>query len=104
MSTSQKITNTLNVQAAKAFVQSVQENAAYYVFAAKHTPFLSGSDDNPPSPEDTTLSAIAAYDDMLFGKRVKTEQITNMIKRYVCIVIAMAILLRKNSTLLWMTT
>lgn len=80
--TSQKITNTLNVQAAKSFVQTVQENASYYVFAAKHTPFTAGSDDNPPQPEDTTLSAIEAYNDMLFGKRVKADQITNMIRRY----------------------
>lgn len=86
MSSKQKITTTLNVQSAESFVQSVQENAAYYVFAAKHTPFgvgqSGGTDEAPPIPEDSVSAAFQLYNDMIFGKRVKSDQIVNMIKRY----------------------
>jgi hypothetical protein len=86
MSINQKITSTLNVQAAESFVQSVQENAAYYVFAAKHTPFGvgqgGGSDEIPPVPEDTVVSSIQVYNDMIFGKKIKNDSVINMIKRY----------------------
>ncbi len=86
MSINQKITSTLNVQAAESFVQSVQENAAYYVFAAKHTPFGAGqgggSDEIPPVPQDTVVSSIQVYNDMIFGKKIKNDSVINMIKRY----------------------
>ena len=86
MSINQKITTTLNVQAAESFVQSIQENAAYYVFAAKHTPFGAGagggSDESPPVPQDTVVLSIQVYNDMIFGKRVKDDSVTTMIKRY----------------------
>jgi hypothetical protein len=86
MSIKQKISKTLNVQAAESFVQSVQENAAYYIFAAKHTPFGvdqgGGSDDAPPIPQDTVLSDLQLYNDMIFGKRIKDDNVTTMIKRY----------------------
>lgn len=86
MSINQKITTTLNVQAAESFVHSVQENAAYYVFAAKHTPFGvgqgGGSDEIPPVPEDTVVSTIQVYNDMIFGKKIKSDNVINMIKRY----------------------
>jgi hypothetical protein len=86
MSINQKITSTLNVQAAESFVQSVQENAAYYMFAAKHTPFGvgqgGGSDETPPVPQDTVKTSIDVYNDMIFGKRVKDDSVINMIKRY----------------------
>ena len=86
MSINQKITKTLNVQVAESFVQSVQDNAAYYVFAAKHTPFGvnagGGSDEIPPVPSDTVKTSIQTYNDMIFGKRVKTDNVVNMIKRY----------------------
>jgi hypothetical protein len=86
MSITQKVSKTLNVQAAESFVQEIQENAAYYIFAAKHTPFGAGqgggSDDAPPVPADTVLSSLQIYNDMLFGKRVKTDSVTTLIKRY----------------------
>lgn len=85
MSINQKITSTLNVQAAESFVQSVQENAAYYVFAAKHTPFGvgqgGGSDEIPPVPQDTVVASIQTYNDMVFGKKINNDSIINMIKR-----------------------
>ena len=86
MSINQKITSTLNVQAAESFVQSVLDNAAYYVFAAKHTPFGvgqgGGTDETPPVPQDTVVSSIQVYNEMVFGKKIKSDSIINMIKRY----------------------
>lgn len=86
MSAKQKITKTLNVQAAESFVQSVRENSAYYIFTAKHTPFTAdadgGTDDAPPPPVDTTYNALQIYNDMLFGKKVKDDNVVSMIKRY----------------------
>ena len=86
MSINQKITSTLNVQSAESFVRSIQENAAYYMFAAKHTPFSTdqggGTDLAPPVPQDTVISSIQIYNDMIFGKRIKDDEVANMIKRY----------------------
>jgi hypothetical protein len=85
MSNKSKVTKTLNVQAAESFVQGVQQDSSYYIFAAKHTPFVlasdGGTDNNPPAPQDTVRTTVQVYNDMLFGKRVLTEQVSNMIKR-----------------------
>jgi hypothetical protein len=86
MSINQKITKTLNVQAAETFVESLQKDAPYYVFAAKHTQFSEssggGSDEAPPVPLDNVLTATQVYNDMIFGKRVKDDGVSSMIKRY----------------------
>lgn len=81
MSTKQIITKKLNVEAAESFVQSVQTDSSYYVFAAKHTPYANG-DAFVPMPSDTTKAQIDVYNDMIFGKRVKYNDVTNMIRRY----------------------
>ena len=85
MSIKQKVTKALNVQAAESFVDAIQNDGTYYVFASKHTPFTSidgGTDANPPIPLDNTINDLNVYDQMLFGKRVRRDQVTNMIKRY----------------------
>ena len=81
MSTKQIITKKLNVEAAESFVQSVQADSSYYVFAAKHTPYANG-DAFVPMPSDTTKAQIDIYNDMIFGKKVKYDDVTNMIRRY----------------------
>lgn len=81
MSIYQVITSKLDTQAAESFVYSIQNESAYFVFAAKHTPY-SGSSDNVTPPLDTIQSQIQVYNDMIFGKRVKPEDVTIMIKRY----------------------
>ena len=81
MSTKQIITKKLNVEAAESFVQSVQTASSYYVFAAKHTQYANG-DSIIPLPSDTTKSQIDIYNDMIFGKRVKYNDVTNMVRRY----------------------
>ena len=85
MSIKQKVTSQLNVQAAESFVEAIQDGH-YYVFASRHTPFTadidSGTDTTPPTPADTTGNLLTTYDQMLFGKRIRPEQTTTMIKRY----------------------
>jgi len=81
MITKQIITKKLNVEAAETFVRNVQTNSSYYVFAAKHTPY-DGGDENVPLPMDTTKTNIDIYNDMVFGKKVKYNDVTNMIRRY----------------------
>ena len=78
----QRITKKLNVNSAESFVRAIREDSAYYVFAAKHTPYTNGSDVNLPVPDDTTLADIKVFDDMLFGKRIKTNDVNIMAKRY----------------------
>lgn len=80
MSVYKQVTNRLNVQAAESFISSIQNESAYYVFAAKHTPY-SGSSDNIVQPTDTEDSIVQVYNDMLFGKKVKTDDVKLMIKR-----------------------
>lgn len=91
MGINQRIIKKLNVQAAESFVEKVKEEGVYYIFAAKHTPFGDtsgpidlggGTDDNPPTPKDTTKASIQAFNDMVFGKRVKSSDVTIMIKRH----------------------
>lgn len=81
MSTKQIVTKKLNVEAAESFVRSVQTASSYYVFAARHTPY-DGGDATVPMPSDTTKAQIDIYNDMVFGKRVKYTDVTNMIRRY----------------------
>jgi hypothetical protein len=80
MSIKQKVTKALNVQAAESFVNAIQNEGGYYVFASKHTPFT--NDLIPPTPDDTVQNDLAIYNEMLFGKRVRQDQVINMIKRY----------------------
>jgi len=81
MGTHQTVTNKLKVASAETFVQSVQSNSAYYIFAAKHTAYP-GGDQVIPSPLDNVRSEIDIYNDMLFGKRIKTDDIYMMARRY----------------------
>jgi hypothetical protein len=82
MSTKQIVSKKLGVTTALDFVDEVTVGSAYYVFAAKHTPYSSG-DTTIPSPSDAVVNNyIAIYNDMLFGKRVGTTDIKAMIPRY----------------------
>jgi hypothetical protein len=81
MSIQQKVTKALNVQAAESFTNAIRNDGNYYVFASKHTPF-EGSAGSVPIPSDTTKNDLAVYDEMLFGKRVRPDQVINMIRRY----------------------
>jgi hypothetical protein len=82
MSTKQIVSKRLNVTTALDFVDDVTVGAAYYVFAAKHTPY-EGGDTTIPTPNDTVVNNyINIYNDMLFGKKVGNTDIKAMIPRY----------------------
>ena len=75
------VTKKLNVVTASELIQDIQDNTAYYVFAAKHVPYPSG--DTPPGPVDSVeYTTTNVYDDMLFGKKVRTTDVAPMIPRY----------------------
>lgn len=82
MSTKQIVSKRLNVSSALDFVDEVTVGSAYYVFAAKHTPY-EGGDTNIPTPNDAVVNNyINIYNDMLFGKKVGNTDIKVMIPRY----------------------
>lgn len=78
----QIVSKKLHVSAADDFIYSVKNDGAYYVFAAKHTQYDNG-DSTIPTPTDSVQNNfIQIYDDMLFGKRVTSNDILPMIPRY----------------------
>ena len=82
MSNNQIITKKLNVTTASEFVEKVQAESSYYVFAAKHTQYSEGSDQSIPDPVDTTKAENDIYNDMIFGKRIQAADCSLMIPRY----------------------
>lgn len=82
MSTTQIVSKRLDVTSAINFVNDVTSGAAYYVFAAKHTPYA-GGDATIPTPNDAVVNNyINIYNDMLFGKKVQSTDVKMMINRY----------------------
>jgi hypothetical protein len=82
MSTKQIVSKRFNVTTALDFVNDVSVGSAYYVFAAKHTPY-SGGDTTIPTPNDAVVNNyISIYNDMLFGKKVSNTDVKAMIPRY----------------------
>lgn len=82
MSTKQIVSKRFNVTTALDFVEDISVGSAYYVFAAKHTPY-SGGDTTIPTPNDTVVNNyINIYNDMLFGKKVANTDVKAMIPRY----------------------
>lgn len=82
MSTKQIVSKKLSVTTALDFVDDVTVGSAYYVFAAKHTPYA-GGDTTIPTPNDAVVNNyIAIYNDMLYGKRVGNTDVRAMIPRY----------------------
>jgi len=76
------VSKSLNVTVAQQFIQSVQTDNAYYIFAAKHTPYANNSDAVVPTPLDSVKEDVRdIYDNMLFGKRVLPTDISPLIVR-----------------------
>lgn len=72
------IKTNFNVDAAKSFINSVKYDSSYYMFAAN-----SGeSEPNINMPVDSKSADVSLYDSMLFGKRVKFDDIKLCTKRY----------------------
>lgn len=77
------ITQKLNTTAAETFMRDIQEDSAYYVFAAKHTTYTEGGDQTIPTPVDSVAETTTnIYNDLIFGKRVRSVDVARMIPRY----------------------
>jgi hypothetical protein len=77
------VSKSLNVTVAQDFIQSVQGESAYYVFAAKHTPYFNNSDAVIPTPVDSVQGNVRdIYNDMLFGKRINPTDIVPLVERF----------------------
>lgn len=77
------ITQKLNTTTAETFMKDIQEDSAYYVFAAKHTTYTDGGDQAIPTPVDSVAETTTnIYNDLIFGKRVRSVDVARMIPRY----------------------
>lgn len=77
------VSKGLNVTVAQKFIDSVQSDNAYYVFAAKHTPYANNSDSVILTPYDSDKERVRdIYDNMIFGKRILPTDITPLVIRY----------------------
>lgn len=76
------VSKSLNVTVAQQFIETVRDDNAFYVFAAKHTPYANNSDSVIPTPVDSIKADVRdIYDDMIFGKRILPNDIAPMIPR-----------------------
>lgn len=83
MNTYQLTTNGLNVDAAESFLYSVQTSSAYYIFAAKSTPYANNSDQVITLPQDSVKAGIHdVYDNMIFGKKLSNTDAALMTVRH----------------------
>lgn len=78
----QHISKKFTVEIAEAFADQIDVGGAYYTFAAKHTPY-STSDQVLPEP-DASIKAttVDIYNDMIFGKRIRSQDVSLMIPRH----------------------
>lgn len=82
MATSKKlITNSYRLHAAKQIVESINEtaNTVYYMFAGKHKQLANSTIQQPYDSVSNTY--IDVYQNMIFGKRISTNDISLMIDR-----------------------
>lgn len=76
-------TFNFNVHNASQFKESLNEssNTAYYVFAAKSTAWTNES--TPPTPDQSIdQTYLTVYDELLFGKRLKAQDVKYVIPRH----------------------
>ncbi len=76
------VSKKLNISTADHFVQTVQNEAAYYVFAARHIEYETGDSPVPTPTDDVANNVIDIYNNMLYGKKVSPNDVVNMIHRY----------------------
>lgn len=83
MSNTINVSKSLNITVASEWIDDVRNNRAYYVFAAKHTPYANNSDAVIPVPGDSVkMNVRDIYNNLLFGKRVLPTDIESLIVRY----------------------
>ena len=80
----QLITNYFRVHALNQFRESINEtaNSVYYVFAARHTPYVSGDDVIEDLTNDVNGAFYNPHQEMVFGKRVGASDVMPLTKRY----------------------
>lgn len=83
MANKRLVTELFKTHMARQLVESLaeQSNTAYYMFTGKHTQYPDG-DTTVTQPVDTIQSLyIDSYENMLFGKRVTSNDVKHMIPR-----------------------
>lgn len=77
------LTNYFSLHNIKQFRESITEpaNNAYYVFAAKHTPYSGGDTSVPDITNTIEESFYNPYKNMVFGKRVSSTDLRVMVNR-----------------------
>lgn len=75
------VTSDLHIQTAAALKADIDQSS-YYVFTAKYTPYANISDSVIPVPEYSAATASALYNNMIFGRRIKSTDVSLMAKRY----------------------
>jgi hypothetical protein len=76
------VSKKLNVTTADHFVETVQSESAFFVFAARHVEYPTGDSPVPEPTDDVSNNVIDVYNNMLFGKKVLPTDVTQMIPRY----------------------
>ncbi len=81
--TQKLVTKQFSVDNAGNFIMTVDDSsAAYYMFAAKHTPYTP-NDAIIELPQDSVQgTTYSIYDDMLFGKKINSSDASLMIPRH----------------------
>lgn len=76
------LTKNLSITTASEFVDKIQSNESFYVFAGKHVPY-SNSDQVIETPTNSVDDiTISVFDDMVFGKKIGADDVIEMIPRY----------------------
>mgnify|MGYP003641424877 FL=1 len=76
------VTNKFKTHMAAQFIESVSEssNSLYYVFTGETLPFA--DDSTPPVPTNSTFGVHNdVYDNLLFGKKIASDDVKHMIRR-----------------------
>lgn len=73
------LTKSLSIDRASEFIQSFSNNN-YYLIASKNTTF--NDEINIDQPYDTENYITSVYKDMIFGKKIKIEDLSYVIPRY----------------------
>lgn len=82
MTVNKIVSKKLNVTTADHFVENVQGESAFFVFAARHIEYKNGDVPVPLPTDDVSNNMIDVYNNMLFGKKVQPTDVTLMIPRY----------------------
>ena len=80
----QLITDYFRLNTAKQVRESITEpaNTVYYVFTGRHTPYANGDSVVPDPVNCTQEITVDAYSNMIFGKRVNSDDVKIMIPRH----------------------